>query len=568
VLRREQDREPPTSLWRELRRRKVVRVFLAYGATTLVLIEGANNVFPALGIPESVNQLLVWLLLGGLPIAVFLAWRFDVVPDPGGDSVEESATRLVDLPADRIAVLPFRDMSEGASDGYFADGVTEDIIAKLSTLSTFNVVSRTSVMGFRGSQASAVQIGQQLGAGSIVEGSVRRASDRVRVVTQLIDVNADRSVWTETYDRDLDDLLSLQSDIATSVARGLRASLTSDEEARLTAGSDVDPEAHDLYLRARHSWNSRSVVGLRESRTLLERALEIDPDYAPAHAAMATSLATSGLYNLHPPNDTMEPALESAQRALALDPRLVEALNARGLVECVWRWDWEAGERTFQSAISASPSDVVARQWYALNCLAPQGRLEEAAASLEVARSLDPLSSIVQVSGAFLAYLDRDMDRAGELLRPVLAEPSPPPVAHLFQGFVHEFEGRHEDARRSFRKARAVGGAMVEALASLAANRAFCGNEVEAREMLEELQVTGSRSYVPPGLIGRVHAALGDWDQARASWQGAVALRSADLMWVGVSPMYDFARERDEWREVVDAVGAYGRAGDRPTRPS
>lgn len=563
-MRRENERVSPASLWQELRRRKVVRVFLAYGATMLLLIEGANNTLPALGVPESVNRLLIWVLLAGLPVAVILAWRFDVVPDPADAAT--AATWPTPLPHDRIAVLPFRDMSQTGADEYLADGVTEDIIAKLSTLGAFNVVSRTSVMGFRGSPASAVAIGQELGAGSIVEGSVRRASGQVRVVAQLIDVNADHSVWTETYDRDVDDLLALQADIATSVARGLQARLTSDDEARLSAGSDVDPEAYDLFLRARHLWNSRSVAGLHESRALLERALDIDPDYAAAHAALATSLATSGLYNLHPPEDTMAPALAAAARALELNPRLVDALSTRGLAECIWRWDWTEGERTFREAADASPSDVVTRQWYALNCLAPQGRLDEAQASLDVASALDPLSPIVRVSGAFLAYLERDMERAGRALEAILAEDEPPPIAHLFQGYVHEAEGRNDAARRSFRSARAVGGAPVEALASIAANHALSGDSVHAREMMDELLVIAQRSYVPPGLIARVEAALGDWDQAGVRWREAVALRSADLIWVGVSPMYDFARGRPEWREVVEAVGAYSPDGGDPIR--
>ncbi|NNF37781.1 MAG: hypothetical protein HKN71_03885 [Gemmatimonadetes bacterium] len=560
-MQRGNQRFSPAALWGELRRRKVVRVFLGYGAVSLVLIEGANNVFPVLGVPDAASRVLVWVLLAGLPIAIFLAWRFDVVPDRGTDAAKIDP-EPVDLPTDRIAVLPFRDMSAGKTDEYFADGLTEDIIAKLSTLPAFNVVSRTSVMGFRDTQESAAAIGRELRAGSILEGSVRRASERVRVVAQLVDVNTDRSVWTETYDRDLEDLLALQSDIATSVARGLQTSLTSEDEARLSAGSDADPKAYDLYLRARHLWNTRSVEGLRESRALLERARDLDPNYPGAHAALATSLATTGLYNLQPPDETMAAALAAAERALDLDPKFVEALNARGLVECIWKWEWDQGGRTFEEAIAASPSDVVARQWYALNCLAPQGRLTEAEAALQVARSLDPLSPIVRASEAFLAYLRRDMAQAREILDAVLADDAPPPIAYLFQGYIGEFQGRHEDARRAFRRARAVGGATVEALASLAANHALCGNEVEAQEMLEELLVIAARSYVSSGLIARVHAALGDWGQARERWREAVTSRSADLIWVGVSPMYDFARDRPVWREVVDAVGAYAPTDD------
>ena len=149
------------------------------------------------------------------------------------------------------------------------------------------------------------------------------------------------------------------------------------------------------------------------------------------------------------------------------------------------------------------------------------------------------------------------MERAQGILDAVQDEDAPPPIAHLFQGYVHEFEGNHEDARRAFRRARAVGGATDEALASLAANHALSGDEVAAREMLEELLMIAARSYVPSGLIARVYAAMGDWDEARERWKAAITRRSADLIWVGVSPMYDFARERPEWREVVDAVGAY-----------
>ncbi len=546
----------PTSIWRELRRRKVVKAFLAYSAAGLVLIEGANNILPALGVSETVNRVLVWIVLVGLPIAMLLAWKFDVVPDAGEDVAVLPPSRPIDLPTDRIAVLPFRDMSAAQDDTYFADGVTEDIIAKLSTIQAFSVVSRTSVMGFRGTREPIPSIGQQLQAGSILEGSVRRVPERVRVVSQLIDVNSDRCVWTETYDREVDDLFSVQSDIATSVARGLHASLSTEDEARLTERRSADPEAYDLCLRARHLWNTRSVAGLQESQALLEKAIDLDPELALAHATLASTLATSALYNIDPAPENMPRALEAAERALVLEPELAEALNARGLVECVWSWDWERGAATFLEAAAASPSDVVARQWYSLNCLAPQGRLEEAESALAVARSLDPLSPIVQASDGFLKYLGRDGEGAQASLQPLISDAACPPIAHLFMGFVHELMEQNDAARRAFRQAKAVGGRNIEALTALASNHALSGNRREAEEMLEEIEATAARSYVTPGHLARVHAALGQWEQAQHHWTRAIEVRSADLIWVGVSPMYDFARGRPEWQAVVDAVGA------------
>ncbi|MGI9629206.1 MAG: hypothetical protein ACR2QM_20450 [Longimicrobiales bacterium] len=558
-------------LWQELRRRKVVRVVVAYGAVALVLIEAANNILPALGVTDSVNRLVVLATLAGLPIAVLLAWKFDVVPDSGEPESNTSArvgelsatgtrtptsTTSEPLPHERVAVLPFKDMSEQQTDEYFADGTTEDIIAQLAQMPAFNVVSRTSVMAFRGTQLSIPSIGQQLGAGSIVEGSVRRSGDRVRVVAQLVDANSDATVWAETYNRDLQDVLAVQSDIAASVAEGLHTSLGKEDVARLRAPRQADSAAHDLYLRARHLWNQRSVSGLTESQALLERAIARDPEFALAHAGLASTLATAGLYGLEQPDQLMLPALRAAERALEIEPDHVEALNARGLIECVWSWEWAVGEATFKRAAEVSPSDVVARQWYALNCLAPQGRLEEAGEALAVARSLDPLSPVVRASDGFLRYLARDVDGAEATLGPLVQEADAPPVAHLFMGFVQQLAGRGEDANRHFQAAESAGGRTEEALAALATNRALAGDIGRAESLLQDMVALSKTRFVSPGRLAQVAAAVGDWPVAKGYWDESLRVRASDLIWLGVSPIYDFARGRAELEDVVRAVGA------------
>lgn len=568
------------NLWLELRRRKVVRVVVAYSAVALVLIEAANNVLPAFGVSESINRLIVLTAVAGLPIAVLLAWKFDVIPDPGDPGRSGSgafqavanppapgghtqpAANKTPLPQERVAVLPFKDMSEQKADEYFADGTTEDIIAQLAKMATFNVVSRTSVMAFRGTQLSAPLIGQQLGAGSIVEGSVRRAGGRVRVVAQLVDANSDATLWTETYDRDLQDVFAVQSEIAESVAQGLHAHLGEGATTPLqiatasTSPRRTNTEAHDLYLRARHLWNQRSVAGLTESQSLLERACAKDPGFALAHAGLASTLATAGLYGLDQPDQLMVPALRSAERALEIEPDLVEALNARGLIECVWSWEWAVGEATFQLAAQVSPSDVVARQWYALNCLAPQGRLEEAQEALGVARSLDPLSPVVRASDGFLRYLARDLDGAEATLGPLVEEAEAPPVAHLFMGFVQQLAGRGDEASRHFQAAESAGGRTEEALAALATNRALAGDVGKAESLLQEMVELSETRYVSPGRLAQVAAAVGDWTRAKGYWAEALRVRAPDLIWLGVSPIYDFARGRAELEDVVRAVGA------------
>ncbi len=219
-------------------------------------------------------------------------------------------------------------------------------------------------------------------------------------------------------------------------------------------------------------------------------------------------------------------------------------------------WDWDRGAATFGEAARVSPSDASARQWYALNCLAPQGRIFEAREALDAARALDPLSHVAQVSDGFLKYLDRDVAAATAVLTPLLAEPDCPPITHLFLGFVHQLSGQYDLARRAFRTAEAVGGRTAEALTALATNQALAGDLKAARRLLAEMVAISDRRYVSPGRLAEVHAAVGDWDEARDHWKEAIRIRSTDLIWIGVSPVYDFARGREEFEDVVAAVGA------------
>ena len=335
----------------ELRRRHVIRVGIAYAAVAFILIEAAGNIFPVVGL-EGWYPAVVVLGLAGFPLTLILAWLFDLGPggvvvtpraEDAAPSTRVSQDTIVSaarLDPKTVAVLPFDNLDGDAEDDYFADGITEEITARLSRIRDLKVVSRTSVMIFKDVKKNIRQVGRDLGAGSVVEGSVRRAQGRVRITAQLIDARSDEHVWAESYNRSLEDIFAIQSDVAESIATALQAELTPSEVAGLERKATDDLQAYDAYLKGRFLYNLRTEDGIRKSVGFLEEAIDRDPVFALAHAALADSFVLLGLYNADPPGRVMPRAKALALDALRLDPNLGEALTALACVRAIYDWDW------------------------------------------------------------------------------------------------------------------------------------------------------------------------------------------------------------------------------------
>jgi TolB-like protein len=535
-----------SALFGELKRRHVMRVAIAYAAAAFVLIEAASNILPVLGVSEAWVRVVVVLGLAGFPIAIVLSWVFDIKPSGVvrtepllGARTRASPGRLSDvtridaraLDPKTIAVLPFDNLGGDEDDDYFSDGITEEIIANLSGIRDLKVVSRTSVMVYKDQKDNVRRIGLDLGAGSVVEGSVRRADGRVRIVAQLIDARTDEHLWADKYDRSLEDIFAIQSDVAESIAAALEAELSPSEVARIGKKATDDMEAYDAYLKGRFLANLRTEDTLRSSLTFLQSAIERDRLFSLAYAGLADSLLLLGLYNAESPEHVMPRSKAAAQNALRLDPSLGEAMTSLACVRSIYDWDWPAAEIDFRKAIDANPRYPTAHQWFAMNHLAPRGRFEQARHELARALELDPLSQVLESSRAFLLHLEDQQEDAERVL------------------------GRYEEALECYEATERMRGRATDVLAALGETAARAGQSDRARAVRDELVAAGEERYVSPGRIAQLCAALGEMDEAFEWWSRAVDLRAVDLIWLKVLPTLETVRSDPRFGQLVHRVG-------------
>jgi len=552
----------------ELKRRHVLRVAIAYAAVAFILIEAAGNIFPVIGIDERWNRVVVVLALAGFPVAILLSWVFDLkggglvvtdhvsaAPLPQTGVSDETLVGAARLDPKTVAVLPFDNLGGSAEDEYFSDGITEEITARLSRIQDLKVVSRTSVMVYKAVKKNVRQIGRDLRAGSVVEGSVRKAPGRVRITAQLIDARSDEHLWAESYDRSLEDIFAIQTDVAEGVARALETELSPSDVARIERRPTDDLDAYDAYLKGRFLWNLRTEDGIRNSVGYLESAIERDPLFALAHAGLADSFVLLGLYNADRPDVVMPRAKSSAKKALSLDPGMGEALTALACVRSIHDWKWDEAEKDFRDAIEANPRYPTAHQWFAMNHLAPRGRLEEADAELARALELDPLSPVLLASGGFLLYLNRRYDEAEAALREILAADPRFALAHFFLGQVLEQQERFDTALSCLNSACDLRGRTPEILTALGHVAAVAGDREQARALKAELIEASEATYVSPGRIAQVCVALGEIDEAIGWLEKAVEHRAVDLIWLGVMPVFDPLKGDERYEDILRRIG-------------
>ncbi len=566
----------------ELRQRHVFRVAIAYGVVALALMELADFIVGALGLPPVLSRLVVILLLLGFPLAIALAWAFDVSPEglvrTGPRARAESADRRI--PAGpwsvgrSIAVLPFVDMSGDESNRYFSDGITEDIIARLCRVRQFKVISRTSVMAYRNRVQNLREIANELRVTHVLEGSVRRAGERVRIVAQLIDADADVHLWAETYDRDLEDIFAIQTDVAQQIVHALTKELvghgtpTGDLVRRIAPPSrasldgalvqrapPVDLETYDLYLRGRHHWTLRTDAGLEQSRELLTAAVDRSPDYALAWAALADTNIALGIYTTRPPRDVMPAARVAADRALAIDGDLPEAIVARGCIRSLFDFDWTGGESDFQRAADIGPQYATGPHWYALHNLAPRGRFADAHTAFQIARELDPLAGAIQAGIAFVHYLQRQYDEARAELESILRRDPRFALAHLFLGLLLTETGETDSALDALDRARELRGDSPEITGARARTLALAGQVEAAAELADALRRERDLRYVSPTRIAQLHVAAGNPVAALDELEEAFRVRAVELIWLRHLPAFQPLHGEARFRELAHRMG-------------
>ncbi len=509
---------------------------------------GRDAVFVAerdMSLPRRATVGLVLVVVAVLTLAA--AW---VMGRGGPDVAPVSETGRI-----AIAVLPFDDLSGDEQGLFFTEGVTEDVLTRLSTVEGFSVIARASVMPYRDSPKSLRVIGEELGVRYLVHGSVRHASTGVRITAQLVDARTNANVWAQSYDRDVEDIFAVQSDIAMRVAAALEARLTPRAAADMDRVPTEDLAAYDAYLRGRFQWHLRTEEGLRRSVGFFEDAVARDPTYARAWAGLADAYAVLAFYDYLPPGEAFPKAADAALRALGIDDRLAAAHASLGYITLYHDWDAGRAEAAFRRSIELNPSYSTGHQWYA-NHLVATGRFDEAERAMNLARETNPLSLIANGALGWVYYYSGRYEDAVRQCDLALEMDPDWDLGHLWRGFALEGMGRYEEAIEAHRRAVDLSDGSGISLAALARSLAVAGRIDEAREVLAALtEEMDSGRYRPSFEIARVYVGLREYDEAIRWLERAERERSHSMVFLEVDPQLAPLRGDAAFRALVQRVG-------------
>jgi TolB-like protein/Tfp pilus assembly protein PilF len=461
----------------------------------------------------------------------------------------------VTLDTRRVAVLPFVNISANTADEYFSDGMTEELISQLSKIGRLNVIARTSIMKYKGTNQDIAEIGRALRVGTILEGSVRKAGDQVRITAQLIDVASQAHLWSDDYDRALQDVFAIQSDIARQVADALQITLLTNEQKQIEQQDTGDLEAHNLYLKGVYFYNQGAITSLDKSRMYFEQAIERDPRYALAYARLADLYTRMPSSTNIPAEEAYAKARAAAEKALEIDGNLAEAHSALGSVMVRADWDWSGAEREFKAAIALNPSYALAHAEYGHKLLSPVwGRYDDALAELERAQELDPLSVWISTEIAWVYYHARRWDQSlGQFQRALeLGSKSSQPHIGLGQNYVQL--GQYDEAIAAFNEAAAVAGDFDWLKGVRGWALGLAGRNDEAQEILLELERTAAQQKVDPVAFAFVAMGLGSHDRAIAWLRKAYEAHSAEMLWLR-TPTWDSLRSDPRFIQLMKDVG-------------
>jgi TolB-like protein/Tfp pilus assembly protein PilF len=551
----------------ELRRRKVFRVATFYAIAAFAVAQVADVVMPGLQLPDWSVTLVLVLLLLGFPIAIALAWAFDVTPEgvvrtPGRtervrtEGSESGSDGPAAVPIRSIAVLPFADMSPDGDNEYFADGLAEELLNALARLDGLRVPARTSSFAFKGRNVDIREIGRTLGVDAVLEGSIRKAGDRLRITAQLIDVDDGFHRWSQTFDRELSGVFEIQEEIAGSILGALGLAPPGGGDS-LVCGMDTDVEAYDLFFRGLHDFHTfmhgYGEARLREALSRFEEAVIKDPDCAPAHvwhAVASVHLADDFLS----PREVYPRARLSAERALELDPRLAEAHAVHGAIKLFYDWDLVGAERALTRSLELSANSVLARTYYGL-MLSAVGRHQEAADQARLAVDLDPLSPLAAWGLGWALLRAGDFDAVTRHARARLQHDPADAVATLQLGIGLLEMGEVEDGLARIRTATELADEHQIYLAALGNAAARTGRVDEARALAARLEERTASAYVPASEVAYPYVGLGDFDAAFRWLERAVVERDAMLIFLEVEPVFAPLRADPRFDVICRTVG-------------
>jgi len=448
-----------------------------------------------------------------------------------------------------LAVLPLENLSRDPEQEYFAEGLTEALITTLAKIGELRVVSRTSIMRYKGVRKPLREIARELEVDAIVEGTVLRAGRRVRITAQLIDVAKESHLWAESYERDLRDVLALQSELARAIAREIRIKLTPVDQARF-ADAPVNPEAYDAYLRGRYHWNRRSSEGLVKAIENFRDAIAKDPTYPSAYAGLADCLAVLGFWGAVPPNEGCGKAKELAQKALDMNPSLAEAHASLAFSITFYDYDFITAEREFNRSIELDPRYATGHYWFGF-CLGMTGRYEEGYTELRRAIGLDPHAIMYQTLGTVFFFAARRYDQAVEQYKKALELDPLLASTYCLLGLAYSCKSLHERAIASARKAVELSDGSALFTALLGDVYASAGYRDEAEKILGQLQELSKQRYVTPYAVARLYAALGKQDEALRWLETAYRERAALMVCLKTDPGFDDLRPDPRFQNVL-----------------
>jgi eukaryotic-like serine/threonine-protein kinase len=466
---------------------------------------------------------------------------------------ETTASRVAAaLPRRRsVAVLPFQNLSADPENEFFTDGVTEDVIAQLSRIRSLKVISSSSVMPFKKRDRSLREIGATLGVATILEGSVRRAGDRVRIVAQLIDAESDQHLWADTYDRQLTDIFSIQSDVALHIATALQAELSVDERTRINREPTSDLEAYQLYLQGRHWLVTYTESGILRAISYFEQATTVDPRFAMAYVGIAQACAEIGMGqgggSMEPP-EAYRRAKEATARALRIDTGLGEARCMQALLKYIVDFDWTGAEQEFRVALALSPGNADAHD-YLGRLYSALGRSDDALAMVRRAKELDPLAHRSDVASELLRA--RRNEEAAEAAQRVIEFDTTFPRGHSALGWAWLRMGRLEEGVREIEQAVAISPGDTLFLGQLGQAYGLAGREADARNILRQLQEMTPRRYVSPYHVAYVHVGLGEYEKALDLLEEAYETRSGAIYGVRGSFLFEPLRSHPRFKAIL-----------------